>query len=91
LNILLGANGEGKTKLFERISPKKTIEGFVGGFAFAIIASFIIANFYTFLSTTPVNFRGQIENFLFLTKKHQNNYGFIGKLFKMSENRIFTV
>ena len=36
----------GKTKLFERISPKKTIEGFVGGVIFAIIASYIIAKYY---------------------------------------------
>ena len=36
----------GKTKLFESISPKKTIEGFVGGVIFAIIASVIIAMYY---------------------------------------------
>ncbi len=36
----------GKTKLFERISPKKTIEGFVGGVVFAVIASYIIAKYY---------------------------------------------
>ncbi len=31
----------GKNKLFERISPKKTIEGFLGGVFMCIIASFI--------------------------------------------------
>ena len=36
----------GKTKLFERISPKKTIEGFLGGVVFAVIASYIIAKYY---------------------------------------------
>ena len=36
----------GKHKLFERISPKKTIEGFLGGVFFAVIASFIIAKYY---------------------------------------------
>ena len=36
----------GKHKLFERISPKKTIEGFVGGVVFGIIASLIISKFY---------------------------------------------
>lgn len=35
----------GKHKLFERISPKKTIEGFMGGFLFTIIASIIIAKY----------------------------------------------
>jgi phosphatidate cytidylyltransferase len=36
----------GKNKLFESISPKKTIEGFIGGVVFAIIASIIIAKYY---------------------------------------------
>ena len=36
----------GKTKLFERISPKKTIEGFFGGIVFAVITSYIIACYY---------------------------------------------
>lgn len=37
----------GKNKLFEKISPKKTIEGFTGGIIFAVIASVIIAKYYT--------------------------------------------
>ncbi|MBA4135099.1 MAG: phosphatidate cytidylyltransferase [Flavobacterium sp.] len=36
----------GKTKLFERISPKKTIEGFSGGLVFAMIAGVLLAQFY---------------------------------------------
>jgi phosphatidate cytidylyltransferase len=36
----------GKHKLFERVSPKKTVEGFVGGIVFAVVASFIISNYY---------------------------------------------
>lgn len=32
----------GKHKLFERVSPKKTIEGFIGGFVFALIASYFL-------------------------------------------------
>jgi len=36
----------GKTKLLEKISPKKTIEGLLGGIAFAIIASIIISKYY---------------------------------------------
>ncbi|WP_281234312.1 phosphatidate cytidylyltransferase [Flavobacterium gelatinilyticum] len=36
----------GKHKLFERVSPKKTIEGFVGGIVFAAFAGFLISKFY---------------------------------------------
>nr|WP_315224343.1 phosphatidate cytidylyltransferase [uncultured Flavobacterium sp.] len=36
----------GKHKLFERISPKKTIEGFFGGVIFAALAGFLISKFY---------------------------------------------
>jgi phosphatidate cytidylyltransferase len=32
----------GKHKLMERISPKKTIEGFVGGLIFALVAAFLL-------------------------------------------------
>ncbi|MCF0210171.1 MAG: phosphatidate cytidylyltransferase [Bacteroidales bacterium] len=39
----------GKHKLFERISPKKTWEGFIGGFCFVVIAAIIIAQFTTAL------------------------------------------
>lgn len=36
----------GKRKLFERVSPKKTIEGFIGGVLFALVASYIISRYY---------------------------------------------
>lgn len=36
----------GKHKLFERISPKKTIEGFLGGLVFACFAGFLISKLY---------------------------------------------
>jgi phosphatidate cytidylyltransferase len=36
----------GKHKLFERISPKKTIEGFLGGVIFAAFAGFLISKLY---------------------------------------------
>lgn len=41
----------GKHRLFERISPKKSWEGFIGGAAFSIASSFIFAHFYPNLST----------------------------------------
>lgn len=41
----------GKHKLFERISPKKSWEGSIGGAVFSIIAAIVLAHFFTFLST----------------------------------------
>ena len=38
----------GKNKLFESISPKKTIEGFVGGLGFAVLAGLILSQHYIF-------------------------------------------
>lgn len=35
----------GKRKLYERVSPKKTIEGFFGGLIFAFLSSFIVKYF----------------------------------------------
>ncbi|WP_422092037.1 phosphatidate cytidylyltransferase [Tenacibaculum ovolyticum] len=40
----------GKHKLFESVSPKKTIEGFIGGLLFAIIAGFLIGKYSTYFS-----------------------------------------
>lgn len=37
----------GKHKLLERISPKKTIEGFVGGLIGSVIASIVLCNYTT--------------------------------------------
>lgn len=46
---LVGKNF-GKHKLLERISPKKTIEGFLGGFVFSLIAGYLLAIFSETLS-----------------------------------------
>ncbi|MBP1838958.1 phosphatidate cytidylyltransferase [Formosa algae] len=35
----------GRQKLFEKISPKKTVEGFIGGLFFSCVASYFIATF----------------------------------------------
>ena len=48
--FLVGKNF-GKTKLFVSVSPKKTIEGFVGGLIFSLIAAFIISKYLTIFST----------------------------------------
>jgi phosphatidate cytidylyltransferase len=40
----------GKHRMFERISPKKSWEGFAGGVVFAIIAAIIYSNYFTQLS-----------------------------------------
>ncbi len=37
----------GKRKLIERISPKKSVEGFISGIVFCVITAFILARFYT--------------------------------------------
>jgi phosphatidate cytidylyltransferase len=43
----------GKHKLFERISPKKTVEGFIGGMVFAIIAAYVLSLYFEVL--TPLH------------------------------------
>lgn len=46
---LIGKNF-GKRKLLERISPKKTIEGFIGGLVGSLLAGFLIFNYTQTLS-----------------------------------------
>lgn len=48
---LVGKNF-GKQKLFEKISPKKTVEGFLGGLFFSCVASYFIATFTQTLTFT---------------------------------------
>ena len=48
---LVGKN-LGKQKLFEIISPKKTVEGFMGGLFFSCIASYFISTFTETLTFT---------------------------------------
>ncbi|KGO90942.1 phosphatidate cytidylyltransferase [Flavobacterium subsaxonicum] len=40
----------GRRKLFERISPKKTVEGFVGGMVFSVAGAYVLGLYYTFLT-----------------------------------------
>jgi phosphatidate cytidylyltransferase len=41
----------GKHKLFERISPKKTWEGFIGGLILACLVALLISRYFTHLTT----------------------------------------
>lgn len=57
----------GKHKLYERLSPKKTIEGFVGGWLSAVGASYLMfyinhemTTFFPFIIATAVSFAGTI-------------------------------
>ena len=45
-----------KHKLFEKISPKKTIEGFIGGVLFSIIAAIIIHKYFCDVNKVQTNF-----------------------------------
>jgi len=47
---IVGSNF-GKNKLFEQVSPKKTTEGFFGGWAFTLIAAYIVSVYYYTEST----------------------------------------
>ena len=40
----------GRRKLFESVSPKKTVEGFLGGILFSLITAFILSFFCDYLS-----------------------------------------
>jgi len=40
----------GKNKLFERVSPKKTIEGFIGGLIGCLLVAFLLSSYFDFLT-----------------------------------------
>ena len=42
----------GKTKLYPSISPKKTLEGYLGGFIFALLAAYLLAAYEDSLAKT---------------------------------------
>ena len=41
--VLFDRQSNGRTKLMPAVSPKKTVEGFIGGFALTLVASIIIS------------------------------------------------
>ena len=61
----------GRTKLYPAVSPKKTIEGSVGGLIFALVAAYILANYETSLTlsewmilATVIVFAGSLGDLL---------------------------
>ncbi|WP_313806916.1 phosphatidate cytidylyltransferase [Flavobacterium sp.] len=68
----------GKHKLLERISPKKTIEGFIGGLVFTTIASYVLSHFFTFFSAPVWIATGLIVGF----------FGTIGDLIESKFKRV---
>ena len=51
----------GKHKLYERISPKKTVEGFIGGLVFSCIAGVLI---YMYIYPKDLNISLQLWIFI---------------------------
>ncbi len=42
----------GRTKLYSKVSPKKTVEGTIGGFVFTMIAAYIMAKYEPIVEPT---------------------------------------
>ncbi len=75
----------GKTKLLERISPKKTVEGFIGGLVFAIIAGLLISKFYIH----PIeSFKNKSALIWMITALLVGVFGTIGDLIESKFKRI---
>ena len=71
----------GKNKLFELVSPKKTIEGFIGGMLFTIIFAFILYK---------SNFIFNFENWIYIAFI-VSIFGTLGDLFESKLKRIAKV
>jgi phosphatidate cytidylyltransferase len=71
----------GKHKLFERLSPKKTWEGFLGGGFFTLLFSFIIGKYF---SNLPLVFWLRCGLIIWV-------FGTIGDLFESSIKRMYDV
>jgi phosphatidate cytidylyltransferase len=50
LAVMIQQLPDDKHRLFERISPKKSWEGSIGGGVFSIIAAIVIAHYFPFMS-----------------------------------------
>ena len=72
----------GKHKLLERISPKKTIEGFVGGILFAVLAGYLISKYYIQASPAYLDKSIQIWTIIAVI------VGFIGTIGDLIESKF---
>jgi phosphatidate cytidylyltransferase len=75
----------GKNKLFQRISPKKTIEGFIGGLVFCIFTSLLIAKY--FIGSNNINTIYIWIGIAFIT----SIFGTIGDLIESKFKRVANV
>lgn len=75
----------GKHKLFERISPKKTIEGFVGGLFFAILVGFLFSRYYI---QPNLNFQNKSALIWMTTALIISVFGTIGDLIESKFKRL---
>lgn len=74
----------GKHKLYEKISPKKTIEGFLGGIVFALLASYLISVYY-------IEGKQITQNIWFVFALIVGVFGTIGDLIESKFKRIANV
>lgn len=75
----------GKHKLYEKISPKKTIEGFLGGILFSVLAGFLISNYY--INPKPTHLSKSILIWI-ITAVLISVFGTIGDLIESKFKRI---
>lgn len=75
----------GRNKLFERISPKKTIEGFFGGLVFSLLAAYLISRFY--MQPNPIHFQKSLIIWS-ITAVLISVFGTIGDLIESKFKRI---
>ncbi|MBG6111073.1 phosphatidate cytidylyltransferase [Flavobacterium sp. CG_23.5] len=72
----------GKHKLLERISPKKTIEGLIGGVVFAVFAGFLISKYY--IQASP----NHLEKSIIIWTTIAIIVGFIGTIGDLIESKF---
>ena len=75
----------GKHKLFERISPKKTIEGFIGGLFFAVSAGFLYSKYCI---NPTANFQSKSQLIWMVTGVLIGLFGTIGDLIESKFKRL---